>query len=95
MSVSARDGANTTYVVMLAWPVESDGEEGVSVGWFDTVEVTVPARTKRRTVLERAVRQAGVVPAVGVPVEARILDEESACVWRVSSEQQLRIEGVE
>jgi hypothetical protein len=51
--------------------------------WRDAETVDVPPRTKRRTVIERAL--VGSVPPLGESWEVRVLDVDSAHVTRVGS----------
>jgi hypothetical protein len=50
--------------------------------WYEIAGVTVPPRTKRRTILEKAL---GDTPIAGV---YRVLDEESGRDMEVSLEEQ-------
>jgi hypothetical protein len=72
-------------------------EVGKAYGaWVDVATVTVPPRTHRKTVVERAFEQAGVSVAVGETVSVRVLDADSARVLPVGSVQpppQLTIGG--
>ena len=61
--------ATVTYVV------QQQGAEH----WTDIATVVVPARTKRWTVIEAGLRQAGLSPADG-PVFVRVLDGNAARV---------------
>jgi hypothetical protein len=65
----------------LAEPV-GDGEKGTDYveAWRDIASVTVPARTKRRTVVEKGLEQAGIVKTP--ELEARLLDPAASYIWR-------------
>jgi hypothetical protein len=59
-----------------------EDEEG---GWVDLATVTVPARTHRKTVIEKALEQAKTV--LSRPITVRVLDEQSARETPVETEQ--------
>lgn len=60
-------------------PEYSEIVEGLSA-WVDVATVTVPLKTKRRTVIEKGLEQAGVEKTP--ELEARLLDVEAAYIWR-------------
>lgn len=55
-------------------PDASDGLER----WKDVATVTVPPRTKRRTIIEKGLKDANVTIQPGQTLYVRALDEESA-----------------
>jgi hypothetical protein len=57
-----------------------------SEAWTDIATVTVPARTHRKTVIEKALGQAGVTETNGA-IFVRVLDAESARESKVETEQ--------
>jgi hypothetical protein len=73
----AEENGQSTYVVQTR---QQDGE------WTDSATVSVPPRTKRKTILEKAL--AGFAPKLGEKWECRVLDEESARITPVESEEQ-------
>jgi hypothetical protein len=89
--------AEATYTIQQRheWDVQADDGEMLTVTvWEDLVTVTVPARTKRKTVLEKGLVDAGVLPPpAGVSLWFRALDAESARGVPVEAEAQLRIGG--
>jgi prephenate dehydrogenase len=72
----AENGAESTYVVQRLTP-DSDADL-----WRDVARVKVPPRTKRKTILEKAL---GEHPMAGF---YRVLDEESGRDMEVSLEEQ-------
>ena len=83
--------SESTYVVQVE---KALADEFV---WTDVAAVTVPARTKRRGIIGKALVQAGVRPEVGgEPLRVRVLDASSSAVTEVAAvqpEPQLRIGG--
>ena len=81
------------YVVQTSPSMQLEGEEGRR--WIDVAKVTVATGTYRKTVIERGLAQAEIVPAPGAePLLVRALDAESARHVPVSSVQpppQLKI----
>jgi hypothetical protein len=65
--------------------------------WSDVATVEVPRRTKRRTVVERALAESpSAFELDGEPVDVRVLSPEDARPFRVSTvarDPELRIEG--
>ena len=61
----------------VTYVVQRRGENELM--WFDLATVEVPPRTKRWTVIEAGLRQAGLSPADG-PVFVRVLDGNAARV---------------
>lgn len=66
---------------MAVYVVQQQGAEH----WTDIATVEVPSRTKRWTVIEAALRQAGLSPESG-PVFVRVLDADAARVDAVVPE---------
>lgn len=62
-------------------------EHEVEYVWVDVATVTVPARTLRKTVVEKALAQSGYIPKVGETLEVRVLDAQSASPFMVGAEQ--------
>lgn len=74
--------AGQTYVVQQRQMIvvsESDDMRDERPFWHDVATVTVPARTRRATVLTMALAQAGIEEADAGAV--RVLDFDSAEVW--------------
>jgi hypothetical protein len=71
--------SEAVYVVQ----VQRANEDGV---WDDIETVTVPARTHRKTVIEKALDQAAITLGPSAMI-VRVLDEGSARESRVESEQ--------
>jgi hypothetical protein len=67
------------YVVQVKQE-EGAGPDDRHDAWVDVATVTVPARTKRRTVVEKGLADAGVEKTP--ELEARLLDPAAAYVWR-------------
>ncbi len=81
-----------TYLVQREYDVESLSGEDRAEGrpmpaWVDVATVTVPARTLRKTVLEKALKDAGITPEVGQQMRVRVLDAQSASPFTVGAEQ--------
>jgi hypothetical protein len=72
--------SEAVYVVQ----VQRANEDGV---WDDIETVTVPARTHRKTVIEKALEEAGIMHTNGVKLTVRVLDEEAARETPVETEQ--------
>ena len=70
------------YVVQVATFEDSDGPET----WEDIVTVKVPPRTKRSTVIKKALAEVGTL-AVEKPPRLRALDVESAEVFKPEAYQ--------
>jgi hypothetical protein len=68
----------STYVVQ-----RQDGEH-----WNDLATVEVPQRTKRKTIIEKALEEAQHIPAVGARIAVRVLDGPSSEVLYVTAEEQ-------
>ena len=73
----------STYVVQQSIEISADGMDvgAVLAGkrvWLDLATVTVPHRTKRRTVFEKGLAQAKLSPVDGVEYVLRRLDADSA-----------------
>jgi hypothetical protein len=80
--------------VVTGWSVSEDGGQEEPVIETRTVWVeigdeptTVPGRTLRRTVVETALRDAELIPAVGQVWQMRALDADSARTFTAGSEQ--------
>jgi hypothetical protein len=78
------------YVVQVREVVDIEPDEPYDV-WRDVATVEVPPRTKRRTVLERGLEQAGITKTPDL--EARCLDPEASYRWRAKppEPQSLRL----
>jgi hypothetical protein len=72
--MAEENGAGGVYV--LQKEAFSDGEPGTA--WVDVATVTVPARTKRKTAIRNALKEAGL--DVSEEIKVRLLDAESARV---------------
>lgn len=57
--------------------------EGPGVSWRDVATVTVPARTKRKRVIEKGLADAGMTPTDGETLQVRALNADSAHVTAV------------
>lgn len=87
------DGAPKPRSSESAYVVQWQRPDDPSV-WVDAVTVTVPAKTKRRTVIERAVKLAGDALDLSAAVMMRVIPAEHAEPVEVEMEQpppQLRI----
>jgi hypothetical protein len=75
-------GFEVEYVVQVRREFELQREDGggIEVFWADVALVSVPARTKRRTVVEKGLEQAGIEKTA--ELEARLLDPAASYVWR-------------
>jgi hypothetical protein len=71
--------SEAVYVVQEYRP---GGQAGV---WRDLAVVTVPARTHRKTVIEKALEQANA--SIDGVMTVRVLDEQSARESKVETEQ--------
>lgn len=78
--------ADQTYVVVRSERLTDDSGNLWDV-WTDVATVTVPARTQRKTVIEKALNDAGLVPPVGEQFEVRVLDADSSRTVTVGSVQ--------
>jgi len=67
----SENGAMSKYVVQ----VMTNENERV---WQDVATVEVPPRTKRKTIIEKAHEEAGILEANAGGKVVRVLDEESA-----------------
>lgn len=56
--------------------------------WEDVATITAPPRTKRATIIGRALREAGLLPTSDKPLEVRVLDARSAHVTTVGLKQR-------
>ena len=81
---------------MAVYVVQRRGENPQM--WFDIATVEVPARTKRLTVIDRALGEAGLHPSEG-PVAVRVLPAAAAEVLEMRSdvpvEPRWKVAGVE
>ena len=66
------------YVVQVEVPGRDDDPLGVPF-WDDVATVSVPARTKRRTILQAGLEQAKI--ELTPELRARCLDADNAYVW--------------
>jgi hypothetical protein len=75
----AEENGQSRYIVMVRDP------QG---WWHDITTVTVPPRTKRKTIIEKAAAEVDQ-PLVGAdPTRVRVLDEESAREIPIEMEEQ-------
>lgn len=74
----AEESTYTVQVMELVGIENAAGREA----WFDVATVTVPARTRRKTVIEKGLQQAGL--DVTEAIKVRALDSESAQVTPVA-----------
>lgn len=93
----ANGGREVEYVVQVQEAATDDGvgETGL---WRDVATIAVPARTKRRTVVQKAAEAVQGESAPGVPQLVRVLGPEDAVPFRVSMVQpapQLVVEGID
>jgi hypothetical protein len=72
-----------TYVVQRL-RIHAPGE---GVLWEDVATVTVPAKSKRSTVIGKALQDAGLMPSADDPLRVRVLDARSAHVTTVALKQ--------
>lgn len=100
-AVAVEDAATVSYVVQVKGIYTAQGgEEGPVTAWRDVATVEVPRRTKRRTVVERAISQtaSGLASIEAMqPAQFRVLSPEDARPFKVSTvarDPELRIEGV-
>jgi hypothetical protein len=68
------------YVVQVKREVYVDRLDEELVAWQDVATVRVVPRTKKRTVIEKGLAEAGIEKTPDL--EARLLDEDAAYVWR-------------
>lgn len=71
--VAAQDEKQQVVTYVVQRRANDLGEEV----WADIATITVPARTKRRTVIEAGLSKAGLHPSEG-PVAVRVLDARAA-----------------
>lgn len=65
------------YVVQTSPSMQEEGAAGRR--WVDVAEVSVPTGTYRKTVIERGLSAAGIIPEPGrEPLLVRALDADSA-----------------
>jgi hypothetical protein len=92
----AAQGATVGYVVQMLVKARPEGWEGQPVSaWQDIATVEVSRRTKRRTVVERALGESAREISDGTLL--RVLSPGDARPFKVSTVQrdpELRIEGV-
>ena len=89
-SGSSRPSSESVYVVQVQRKIDVSLGENVygDVAWEDVATVSVPARTKRRAIIGRALAESGVKPDVGGdPLKVRVLDASSAHVTEVAAVQ--------
>jgi hypothetical protein len=82
--------SEAVYVVqaeIAAIVKQPDGEPREVRAWEDFATITVPARTHRKTVIEKALEQAAITPVPNAAMNVRVLDEQSARETRVETEQ--------
>lgn len=76
-----------TYVVQQQ-RVFGDALGGSDItAWVDVATVTVPPRTFRKSVVEKALTEAGITPEVGQQLQVRVLDADSARPFPVGAVQ--------
>lgn len=76
-----------TYVVQIERELLLQGStDDVRLAWVDIATVVVPSRTTRRTVIKRALAEAGIEPGDVAP-RVRALDFESAFVYEPEAKQ--------
>lgn len=72
------------YVVQMADSIDEINEAGDTASraiWKDIAAVSVPAKSKRKTIIALALVEAGIKPEVGAePLKLRALDARSAHV---------------
>jgi hypothetical protein len=73
------DDGLVPYIVQVKEHVGREPED-MREGWFDVATVRVVPRTKKRTVIEKGLAEAGIEKTADL--EARLLDEHAAYVWR-------------
>lgn len=80
---------DSKYVIQHRVEV-ADGQNGDgAVAWEDIATVSVPPRTKRKTIIEKAFAEAGVnAPPLLTTWHIRVLDEESAREIPVGAKEQ-------
>jgi hypothetical protein len=79
--------SEAVYVVQEQRDAVDDSGQTLWTGWLDIATVTVPARTHRKTVIEKALEEAGIMHTNGVKLTVRVLDEEAARETPVETEQ--------
>jgi hypothetical protein len=87
--------ATVVYVVQVKGVYTAQGTEGTVTAWRDIATVEVSRRTKRRTVVERALSESPRDISDGTLL--RVLSPGDARPFKVSTVQrdpELRIEGV-
>jgi hypothetical protein len=75
-----------TYVVQRL-RIHAPGEGVLWEAWEDVATVTVPAKSKRSTVIGKALQDAGLMPSADDPLRVRVLDARSAHVTTVALKQ--------
>jgi hypothetical protein len=87
--MTGTEEAGVQYTLQVAEVIETEvaSEEGTEpqeptymerTAWFDVWSGTVPARTKARTVIRKAVAQLGLEPSDNEPLRVRLLSPEVA-----------------
>jgi hypothetical protein len=76
--------SEAVYVVQQQEQIDYEPDEPFTA-WRDIATVTVPARTHRKTVIEKGLLAANVV--IDGPLIVRVLDEGSARETKVETEQ--------
>lgn len=86
---------DSTYVVQIEKTFEVSAPLEEVAAWVDVATVTVPARSKRKGIIAKALEKAGIAPEVGQdPLRVRVLDASSSAVTEVGvvqPEPELRI----
>lgn len=79
MAPEKRTQGPQTYVVQIERELPHPRPEGIEKAWQDIATVTVPPRTPRKTVIKKALAEAGITPnADGSKPRIRALDVDSA-----------------
>jgi hypothetical protein len=84
----------STYVIQMRQLVLVGGKTGDERApsdseWVDIATVTVPARTKRKSIIAAALKKAGLEPEK--PIKVRVLNADSAHVSEVQAESEPRL----
>jgi hypothetical protein len=82
--------SEAVYVVQVQGEIDrdktfADDPDNPTLFWLDVATVTVPARTHRKTVIEKALLAANV--DIDGAITVRVLDEQSARETKVETEQ--------
>ncbi len=102
-TMGPKKSEDQTYAVQVEeaeTPLDGKGEASgpPEYVWRDVATVTVPARTHRKTVVEKALKDAVIEPPAGEQLRVRVLDADSARPFTVGVVQpppQLHIDDSE